>query len=272
MSFGPGWYDDPDDAKAERYWDGQNWSPNRRRKQAPPIPRESASPPPTYYPVAPPQHADASSSLPYPDQSAQYPAYGFDAAPPTPSAQRRESTNGAPNGFDASFIGVVGPLIAFCGVGLVISAFLTWGKARAAGTFVGMDASWSVTYPGVGDPTQRGSLSDRDGTVVLSPNEVIDTTNPGWVAIVLGVVAIALGAAYHTTRRREFTAASALCGIVAFAFCANYLADVRDAFGDPARFVTIDFAAGFGLWAATGLTVILVVVSVAAFFSQRPNG
>lgn len=272
MSFGPGWYDDPDDAKAERYWDGQSWSPNRRRKQAPPVPRQSASPPPTYFPVAPPQNSDASSLLPYPDQSAHYPAYGYDAAPSTPSAQRRESSGGAPNWLDTGFIGVVGPLVALCGVGLVISAFLTWGKARAAATLDGINASWSVTYPGVGDPTQRGSLSDGDGTLVLSPNEILDTPNPGWVAIVLGVVAIAVGAVYHIKRRREFTAATALCGIVAFAFCANYLADVRDAFGDPARFVTVDFAAGFGLWAATGLTVVVVVISITAFFSQRQNG
>jgi hypothetical protein len=28
-----GWYDDPDDSTAERYWDGQNWTPQRQRKQ-----------------------------------------------------------------------------------------------------------------------------------------------------------------------------------------------------------------------------------------------
>jgi hypothetical protein len=28
----PGWYDDPNDANAQRYWDGQDWTPQRQRK------------------------------------------------------------------------------------------------------------------------------------------------------------------------------------------------------------------------------------------------
>jgi hypothetical protein len=28
----PGWYDDPDDSNAQRYWDGQHWTPLRERK------------------------------------------------------------------------------------------------------------------------------------------------------------------------------------------------------------------------------------------------
>jgi serine/threonine protein kinase len=28
----PGWYDDPHDSNAQRYWDGQDWAPNRQRK------------------------------------------------------------------------------------------------------------------------------------------------------------------------------------------------------------------------------------------------
>lgn len=28
----PGWYDDPQDSNAQRYWDGQDWTPHRQRK------------------------------------------------------------------------------------------------------------------------------------------------------------------------------------------------------------------------------------------------
>jgi hypothetical protein len=28
----PGWYDDPDDSNAQRYWNGQEWTPQRQRK------------------------------------------------------------------------------------------------------------------------------------------------------------------------------------------------------------------------------------------------
>jgi Protein of unknown function (DUF2510) len=48
----PGWYDDPEDSRGQRYWDGGNWTPNRRRNpisQPPPphgLPAQSAPPPP----------------------------------------------------------------------------------------------------------------------------------------------------------------------------------------------------------------------------------
>ena len=48
----PGWYDDPQDAQGQRYWDGQQWTPHHQRKpisQPPPPtgpPAQSAPPPP----------------------------------------------------------------------------------------------------------------------------------------------------------------------------------------------------------------------------------
>jgi hypothetical protein len=57
----PGWYDDPDDPNAQRYWDGQEWTPHRQRKATsqpappppPPPPNLPPPPPPPGYP--PPQ-------------------------------------------------------------------------------------------------------------------------------------------------------------------------------------------------------------------------
>jgi Protein of unknown function (DUF2510) len=52
----PGWYDDPDDSNAQRYWDGQKWTPHRQRKphspqaQAPVTPTAPAPPPPNLPP------------------------------------------------------------------------------------------------------------------------------------------------------------------------------------------------------------------------------
>jgi hypothetical protein len=37
----PGWYDDPNDPKAQRYWDGHDWTPQRQRKS---IRREALTP------------------------------------------------------------------------------------------------------------------------------------------------------------------------------------------------------------------------------------
>jgi Protein of unknown function (DUF2510) len=39
----PGWYDDPEDSKAQRYWDGEGWTPRRQPK---PISRATPPPPP----------------------------------------------------------------------------------------------------------------------------------------------------------------------------------------------------------------------------------
>lgn len=43
----PGWYDDPENPDAQRYWDGQNWTPHRQRKN-------TASTQPEAAPAAPP--------------------------------------------------------------------------------------------------------------------------------------------------------------------------------------------------------------------------
>lgn len=78
----PGWYDDPNDSSAQRYWDGQDWTPHRQRKpisrqtRAPvtPPPLPSNLPPPLDLPPPPPP-----SNLPPPpppDQQAQWPPPG----------------------------------------------------------------------------------------------------------------------------------------------------------------------------------------------------
>lgn len=65
----PGWYDDPQNSNAQRYWDGQNWTPHRQRKPAgqppppppprPPLPpgppRPTLPPPPPPGPLPPPR-------------------------------------------------------------------------------------------------------------------------------------------------------------------------------------------------------------------------
>ena len=41
-----GWYDDPEDATALRYWDGTAWTAERRPREVPPPPPGPISPPP----------------------------------------------------------------------------------------------------------------------------------------------------------------------------------------------------------------------------------
>jgi hypothetical protein len=48
----PGWYDDPQDANAQRYWDGQQWTPRRQRKPKAAPTAALTLPPPTQRPVS----------------------------------------------------------------------------------------------------------------------------------------------------------------------------------------------------------------------------
>jgi len=81
----PGWYDDPNDSNAQRYWDGQKWTPHRQRKprspqtQAPATPATPPPPPPSNLPPPPP-----TPTLPPPPPQVQEP-------PPAqqPAASRR---------------------------------------------------------------------------------------------------------------------------------------------------------------------------------------
>jgi Protein of unknown function (DUF2510) len=54
----PGWYDDPEDSKAQRYWDGEGWTPRRQLK---PISRATPPPPPGQPPSP---HQQGPGSLP----------------------------------------------------------------------------------------------------------------------------------------------------------------------------------------------------------------
>ncbi len=85
----PGWYDDDGDPGAQRYWDGQNWTPQRQRKPAsppasapvspaPPLPPQVPSAPP---PPPPPPAGQAQWPPPAtPAPQAQWPAPGGEAA------------------------------------------------------------------------------------------------------------------------------------------------------------------------------------------------
>ncbi|WP_082974093.1 DUF2510 domain-containing protein [Mycobacterium sp. E740] len=53
----PGWYDDPHDATAQRYWDGQEWTPHRQRRPMSPPVRAAVTPPQPPPPAMPPSQS-----------------------------------------------------------------------------------------------------------------------------------------------------------------------------------------------------------------------
>jgi hypothetical protein len=55
----PGWYDDPQDPNAQRYWDGQQWTPRRLRKPKSVTPLAPTVPPQ----IQPPSHLQPTNHL-----------------------------------------------------------------------------------------------------------------------------------------------------------------------------------------------------------------
>ncbi len=116
----PGWYDDPQDANAQRYWDGQDWTPHRQRKPVAPQAQEPVkSTPPTPPPTsnAPPPPPPPSNAPPPP------PPPTSNVPPPPPTAPRSKSRAGK-----------VGFVLAGLALVLVIAALVA-GRV-ALGTFL----------------------------------------------------------------------------------------------------------------------------------------
>jgi len=87
----PGWYDDPENSNAQRYWDGHNWTPHRQRKNTTPTQRDPA-------PVAPPPPPQMSPSPPPPAPAQTPPPPPGPAGGPTPWEQVRPYVNKAQDG------------------------------------------------------------------------------------------------------------------------------------------------------------------------------
>jgi hypothetical protein len=137
----PGWYDDPEDSHAQRYWDGENWTPNRQRKPiSQPVGPSPLPPPPA---VASPLH-------PPPPLPPPPPPTGSPLPPPASSFAARGTVAGD-NGLSAESLaaarGALGKLSAtawLIAVGLLaatISVFLTW--ETVTNSFTVLDTTYS---------------------------------------------------------------------------------------------------------------------------------
>ncbi len=92
MTTPAGWYDDPNEPNAQRYWDGQDWTPHRQRKPASqPAPQPVMSPPPAPQPVAPLPPPPPTAPLP-PPPPGQQPQWAPPAQAPNTGARQRSRT------------------------------------------------------------------------------------------------------------------------------------------------------------------------------------
>ncbi len=160
----PGWYDDPQDSNAERYWDGQDWTPHRQRKSAlpsegpstPPPPQQSPAPPPDLPPPPPPNLPPPSPNLPPPPSNYADGAglgAGVPTQPPTPAwpappPQTQAGFGQTPSaGFGTAVkqLGATAWLLIGGLVAATISIFLTWETVTQSVTVFGTTVGSSGT-------------------------------------------------------------------------------------------------------------------------------
>jgi pyruvate/2-oxoglutarate dehydrogenase complex dihydrolipoamide acyltransferase (E2) component len=144
----PGWYDDPKDPKAQRYWDGQEWTPHRQRKPASPPaqPSTAATPPrPSPPPPSPPSNVPPPSSSPP----------NVPPTPPPPPAQPAQSPS--PGQSLASQLQQRGTMIAIVAVVVLLAAAGVWAYNSASTGRSTSSSSAPTEAPHVGGSTTRSS-------------------------------------------------------------------------------------------------------------------
>jgi cellobiose-specific phosphotransferase system component IIC len=160
----------------------------------------------------------------------------------------------------------MGVLIVLAGVGLIAVSFLQWGRARAVYSYLDALVSYTASFPGLGDPTVTSTYSDINVARRENFETPLHNANPGWIALVCGILAIAAGIGYLRMRQRRVLAiAVAVLGIISGVICVTYMVDVRDTFNDPANWVDANFSPGVGLVAACVLSFALTALGITAY-------
>jgi Protein of unknown function (DUF2510) len=278
LPHSPGWYDDPDGSGALRYFDGQAWTGQRKRKNRKP---DRPPQPGAYAPSSPAVPVDPYlSANPYPmgpgDPYGGVPPttpanpYGFSPAGPAQETPLSRLKAGMAVGTDR----ITGIVTAGIGVALIVTSFLTWGRVSAAGQIEdGVFGSFSLSFPGFGDPSLTLNLSDGGTSVsgkVDSPLlRSLHSSNPGWIALALGILAIIAGVAFLGFRQRMIAAvAAATLGGIVGVICLSHILDLPSTFGNPPGVTESRFSPGVGLVAACALSFALAVVSITACIMQ----
>ena len=166
---------------------------------------------------------------------------------------------------------IIGLLIAGGGVGLIVASFAVWGRVRTVRTDNGALESSTVSFPGLGQPSITGTYSEGNtsATVNVSIPPTLHNTNPGWISLVLGIVAIIAGIAYVWLRHRRIVAiAVAILGATSGLYCIGHILDVRGTFNDPPDLAAVKFSPGAGLVASCVLSFALVAAGITAFIVE----
>ena len=158
----PGWYDDPHDSNAQRYWDGQDWTPHRQRK---PLSR------PTQAPVTPTPPQSPPSNLPPPPPP---------PSPPTPVTQSPVTSEGKSGARKVWFI------LAGLALSLVIAALVA-GRVLL-GTFLpGLLVIAAIAIIAVTVAIRSGQSVPRKAMIVTATVLVVALAVPASLKVVYPV-------------------------------------------------------------------------------------
>lgn len=257
----PGWYDDPQDLNAQRYWDGQDWTPHRQRKSTLPSAGQSAPPAPPNLPpppsnLPPPPPPTSSPDLPPPPVGyaegaghagapTQPPPPAWSAPPPASQAGygQTPSVNFATVQGAVKQLGATAWLLIGGFVAATISVFLTWETVTQSvnvfGTTIGSSGKAGVSSGG------RFAL-------------LVPIVAAAWLAWPV-FTGIALSS-------RRLIGLSAVVGLMVLSI-PLWFAVFRD--NDAADGIKSSY--GFGLWLFSA-AVIVIAVGVVQLWRLRPSG
>ena len=155
----PGWYDDPHDPNAQRYWDGEDWTPHRQRK---PISRPTQPPSPQpVIPTQPPPPPPASP--PPPPSGVEYPPppSGVEYPPPPSGVEYPPPPSGGPpHRSGTPMIAVIGVIAVLAVAGVLVYKFVLTHHSSSAPTDSAPGAS---TYSAPGAPTHSAPGASTNG-------------------------------------------------------------------------------------------------------------
>jgi hypothetical protein len=166
----PDWYDDPDDPNAQRWWDGQGWTPHRRRK-----PRPASAPPNASVPAPP-----APQQPQWPVPAPVTPAAPDPSAPPQPAMP---TAGGSPKRSRKPVVIalVLGAVVLLAAAGVVGVHMLGSANNATSGTSTGAGSSAPTkSQANTGSPATNTAPNQTNGassTAAPSPTSSAQVTS-----------------------------------------------------------------------------------------------